>query len=306
MSVVGTLVFGTCFFLLGLVRTRVRLPYFGLNLLVQTLLITATVFIAAALLGWGMLAAIVRRSPFDAELIRAGLDLLEPGWLVLGLAGGTLLAAVVNSYFAIDRKLGPGVLRNWMTGKYYNPKEEERIFMFLDIRDSTALAERLGNVEFSALVRDFFRDLTAPLLETKGQVSHYIGDEAVITWKPKLGLKNSNCVQLFFKMREALAGRSAHYTKRYGLVPDFKAGLHIGPVIATEVGEVKSEIVYHGDVLNTTARIQSLCNEEGCSLLLSAELTRRLPLSDSYKTHPLGARRLKGKANDIDIVSVEA
>jgi adenylate cyclase len=92
-------------------------------------------------------------------------------------------------------------------------------------------------------------------------VSLYIGDEAVITWTPKQGIRDSNCVLVFFRMREAVAARAGHYTRRYGLVPEFKAGLHIGPVIATEVGEVKSEIV--------------------------------------------GARRLKGKANELEIVAID-
>jgi adenylate cyclase len=35
-----------------------------------------------------------------------------------------------------------------------------------------------------------------------------------------------------------------------------KAGAHVGRVVATEVGTIKSEIVFHGDVVNTTARVQ--------------------------------------------------
>ena len=305
LSTFATLVFGSCFFLLNLVRNRIRLSLFSLNLIVQTLLIALTVFVGALLTGWAGLATAARRSPLDEELLRTGAGFLTTRVTPLALAGGILLAGLVNAYFAIDRKLGPGILRNWMTGKYYNPKEEERIFMFLDLRHSTTLAERLGNVEFSAMVRDFFRDLTDPLLESRGTVSHYIGDEAVITWTPKQGIKDSNCVRLFFRMREVVAARAGYYTRRYGLVPEFKAGLHIGPVIATEVGEVKSEIVFHGDVLNTAARIQSLCAEEGCPLLLSGDLAARLRLPEPYKARSLGARRLKGKANELEIVALD-
>jgi adenylate cyclase len=305
LSSFATLVFGSCFFLLSLVRNHIRLRLFSLNLIVQTLLIALTVFVGALLTAWAGLAAAAHRSPLDGELIRSGVGFLTTRVTPLVLAGGIGLAGLVNAYFAIDRKMGPGVLRNWMTGKYYNPKEEERIFMFLDLRNSTALAEQLGNVRFSALVRDFFRDLTDPLLESKGDVSHYIGDEAVITWTPKNGIRDSNCVLFFFRMREALAARAGYYTGRYGLIPEFKAGLHIGPVIATEVGEIKSEIVFHGDVLNTAARIQSLCAEEGCPLLLSADLAARLRLPRPYVARSLGTRRLKGKANELEIVVID-
>jgi adenylate cyclase len=298
----SSFVFGTCFFLLFLVRRRVHLRNFGVNVVVQTALMVLTALVAASLTSWGAAAIVTRRSPFSAGLLRGSLAFVSPKLLALVVAG----AGLISAFFAIDRKLGPGVMFRWVTGKYYNPTEETRIFMFLDLRGSTTLAERLGNVRFSALVRDFFADLTEPVLRTKGEVSHYIGDEAVISWTPERGLQDANCVRLFFLMREAVARRADYYRKRYGLVPEFKAGLHIGPVVATEVGEVKSEIVFHGDVVNTAARIQSLCGEEGCDLLLSADLAERLRLPDEYRARALGPRKLKGKASALEIAAIDA
>jgi adenylate cyclase len=221
-------------------------------------------------------------------------------WSLIGLS----ISMVINGAHQINRKLGPGVAWNWITGKYHTPKEEERIFMFLDLKNSTTLAEKLGNIRFSKLCQDFFHDLTQPVLETKGEVSHYIGDEAVLTWKPKRGLDHANCLRCFELMEQAIANRADYYTKAYGVVPEFKAGVHIGLVVAAEVGEMKSEIVYHGDVLNTTARITGLCAELDSDLLISGDLNALLMLPEQLSAHSFGPMLLKGKEHEVEIVAV--
>jgi adenylate cyclase len=305
MSALTGFLFGTSFFLLTTVRDKIRLPSFALNLLYQTALVSITFLIGGLVAVWAGLAIFSGSSPFDPALIRTGIGYLKPSFVILGLTAGTVVAGIVNALFAIDRKMGPGNIWNWVTGKYYDPREEERIFMFLDMKDSTALAEQLGNLKFSGLVRDFFRDLTYPTLETKGQVSRYIGDEAVLTWKVNDGLQDANCVQLFFKMRAAIEAREPHYLASYGHIPKFKAGLHIGKVVATEVGEIKSEIVFHGDVLNTAARIQGLCGPEEVPLLLSGDLAERLQENGNLNLRSLGMRKLKGKAQELELFTAE-
>ena len=57
-------------------------------------------------------------------------------WLLVVL--GTLIVLQVND------KYGPGVFRDFLLGKYFHPKREERIFMFMDLRSSTTIAEKLG------------------------------------------------------------------------------------------------------------------------------------------------------------------
>jgi adenylate cyclase len=188
------------------------------------------------------------------------------------------------------------VFRSWVTGQYYKPRETELVIMFLDMKDSTVLAERLGNLRFSALVRDFFNDLTEPLEATGGEVSHYIGDEAVIYWRPRAVVQS---LSLPARFAEELEHRREHYVREYGIVPAFKAGVHLGPVVATEVGQIKSEIVFHGDVLNTAARIQGLCNELGEQLLASVDVVHKA--GHGIQLESLGLHRLKGKEEELEL-----
>ncbi|HWD37376.1 MAG TPA: adenylate/guanylate cyclase domain-containing protein [Fimbriimonas sp.] len=307
MLVIGFL-FGTSFFFLNMIRDRIRIRWFALNFVIQTALTVLTILVTSGFAIWAGMSILGHVNPFYPGMLQAGQRVVRemPISPTAAIVVATLASGLINGFFAIDRKMGPGVILNWMTGKYYNPREEERIFMFLDMKDSTTIAEKLGNLKFSSLIRDFFSDMTFPILECRGQVSHYIGDEAVLTWKPKAGLEDAKCAQLFFKMQAALEERRAHYVATYGFVPEFKAGLHIGQVVATEVGEVKSEIVFHGDVLNTAARIQGLCNEEGYPLLASAELANQLkmPKKPRLETRSLGTRHLKGKANELEVFAI--
>ena len=246
-----------------------------------------------------------KASPLDPDVYRLALDVMRMPVLVVTYGLSFLIVFGINCTFAISRKLGPGVMWNWLRGYYHQPREEERIFMFLDMKDSTALAERLGNLQFSGLVRDFFQDLTMPLIETRGEVSHYIGDEAVLTWRMEPGMANANCLWCFFRMRDAVAKRAEFYQAKYGLAPEFKAGVHCGTVVATEVGELKSEIVFHGDVLNTTARIEGLCNSLGADLLVSSDVIRMIGTSPSLAFQALGSFELKGKEHEVELYRVQ-
>lgn len=226
----------------------------------------------------------------------------RPFQAAIGLA--LVLMVMISAFYKVQQLLGKGVLWNWVTGKYHEPTEEERVFMFLDLKDSTTLAERMGTLKFSALVRDFFQDLSSPVLKTYGQVSHYIGDEAVLTWTMGQGFKEGACVRCFFLMEEAVRSRRDLYLLRYGMVPGFKASIHCGPVVATQVGEVKSEIVFHGDTLNTAARIQGMCSALGADLLISGEVSSRLGPEFARRLEPKGEHLLKGKEHAVAIFAV--
>lgn len=254
--------------------------------------------------GVGMLNSHRLVSPFHPELLASvGQIVLSPTmlwWVAMGFVGMVL----THFFFQISRKLGPGVLWQWISGKYHVPKPEERIVMFLDMRDSTTLAERLGDVKFSGLVKHFISDVSRAVQESKGEVSHFIGDEVVASWRPERGLKQGRCLVAVSKSRQLILDRAGFYQERYGLVPQFKAGMHIGTVVATEVGEAKSEIVLHGDAMNTAARIQGECNRLGEELLVSEALLARLQGATGWTHVDVGALELKGKEQPVPVVAL--
>lgn len=285
---------------------RLVVRSFLVTILIQTIAYEiAIAFAFATSLGLNVMMTAALNPKFDNPWKWYLAALTHPIFLSAMLFA-VLLVVPVRFIFALSQKLGPGVLGKWLRGYYHVPREEDRIFMFLDMKDSTTLAERLGNLEFSALVRDFFNDLTLPVLQTKAEVSHYIGDEAVLTWTIPRGVEKANCLRIFFEFEKSIARRTDYYLSRYGLVPEFKSGAHCGLVVATEVGEVKSEIVYHGDVLNTAARIQGMCAAAGENFLISKDLAALLPAEAEFSRRELGEFTLKGKEEQVGLVAVGA
>jgi len=201
----------------------------------------------------------------------------------------------------IKTKVGDRVLTNMLLGKYHKPRVETRIFMFLDMKDSTTHAENLGHIRFSTLIQDSFRDLTSAIVKHKVEVYQYVGDEAVLTWRLNEGFENANCVHAYYTFANTLNKRSEYYENTYGFVPFFKAGVHLGDVTVSEVGIIKKEIAYHSDVLNTAARIQGKCNEFNAELLVSEDLKINLEQPSYFNFQLIGGISLKGKVNPVNI-----
>jgi adenylate cyclase len=201
----------------------------------------------------------------------------------------------------INNKFGPGVFYKLMMGSYRTPKETKRIFLFIDLKSSTEIAERLGHYKYSRFIQDCFLDLNAVYQKFDADIYQYVGDEAVLTWAYDSGLKDNNCVALFFAFREQIDSRANYYQKKYGTIPVFKAGLHGGTLIAAEVGGTKRDLAYHGDVINTTARIQASCNGLGASFLVSDEMLAYLALGPEFKIKSLGNHSLRGKRKNMGL-----
>ena len=208
-------------------------------------------------------------------------------------------------YSAISENLGHNVLLNFYTGKYHKPIVEKRIFMFLDMKGSTAIAEQLGHVNYFKLLGDYYDLMSDPIINHSGEVYQYIGDEVVVSWKSPEGYQNNNCIRCFFEIKENLEKKRDHFLSRYGVVPDFKAGIHFGEATAGEIGALKKEIVFVGDVLNTTARIQGMCGEYQSDLIISDHLKSVLDEPSPFTITPLGDIKLKGKKGSMGLFSVE-
>ena len=219
-------------------------------------------------------------------------------WLIIIIF--TLIALLVND------KYGPGVFVSFILGKYFHPKREERIFMFLDLRGATTIAEQLGESKYFNFLKDVFRDSTPEILKSMGEIYQYVGDEIVIRWKKDSGILNSNCLQCFFDIKQRLLDNASYYLENYdGIVPEFKAGLHFGFVMVGEIGIVKRDIAYSGDVLNTAARIQSKCNELGVNILISKNLIVGLgSLPNPFKPREIGEMDLRGKQHSLMLYTV--
>jgi adenylate cyclase len=214
------------------------------------------------------------------------------------------MTLIINFVNQVNKKFGPGVLAPLLLGRYRTPKEEERIFMFMDLKSSTTIAEQLGHLRYSAFIRDCFGDINEVLFPFSAQVYQYVGDEIVVTWLVHEGVKNHFCIRFYFACKQQFQNKTQYYRTNYGLLPEFKAGAHLGKVTAVEIGEIKKDIAYHGDTLNTAARIQGVCNEYERDFIVSENVLEKTGTDHRIQTEALGMILLRGKTEKIGIVSL--
>ena len=216
------------------------------------------------------------------------------------------LACIVNGTFkAMYKKIGMGHFVNWFLGRLNKPYEAKKIFMFIDMKSSTTIAESLGHEKFSRLVQDVFNDMSV-LYNYHGEIYNYLGDGAVVTFNENSGVRNNNCLKAYFAFLRVIERRKRYYNRKYGYVPGFKAGLHIGRVMVLQVGSIRRDISYNGDTINTAARIESTCGTARQDLLISGVLYEALEDYDGFTIKPLpDAIKLKGKKRPMVIYYVK-
>jgi adenylate cyclase len=275
------------------------------KIIIKTLIYLA--FIISFLLGLAVIANTIelKTSIFSKEVWKNVLDFFSSFafWSVEIYI--TAIIFVSLFYTEVSENLGQEVLNNFFTGKYHTPTEEERIFMFSDMRSSTTIAESLGHLKYFEMLKEYYSDLSDSIIRHSGEIYQYVGDEIIVSWKLRNGLKNNNCIQCFYSMKNALKKQSKKYHERFGVLPDFKAGLHFGEVTTGEIGVIKKDITFSGDVLNTTARIQGLCNAYEVDILISEILLKKIKPEFQFKIIELGENELRGRDEKIKLFTIQ-
>ena len=212
-----------------------------------------------------------------------------------------------NLLFSVNELLGPGALFAFAAGRYYHPRIEERALLFIDMRSSTAIAERLGELRFLTLLNRFIFDLSLPIVERGGEIHKYVGDEVIATWRLAPGINDAACVGACFAALDRLRAHARAYEAEFGLVADFRAGLHCGLVAVGELGSFKKEIALIGDTMNAAARILEAARGADDRVLASAALLGRVAaLPPGVASRRLGELPMRGKERPLELYVLEA
>ncbi len=236
--------------------------------------------------------------------------LSDPGnilnrYYYIGIGFGLLLSLGFNFFSILNTLIGRHILGRLFIGMYRHPREVERVFMFIDINHSTTIAEQIGHRKFMSLVNDFLYDLTEAVLKTRGEIYKYVGDEAIITWKTRDAVARGNCIHCFLNIRKRIHQKAGYYQRNYGVIPEFKVGLHGGIAVTGELGYTRREIAYMGDVLNTAARIEEACKQYEEPMLVSESLAQQIDKSEGFRFKKVGAVTLRGKKQPIELVALD-
>lgn len=221
------------------------------------------------------------------------------------LAFAVAMSVVSNLVFEMGGLLGFGTLKNLLTGRYVQPKREQRAFLLIDMKDLTGLAERLGPILFHELLNEFFRDVADAALQCEAEIYKYVGDEAILTWPGEKALADGDCLACPFVARDRIGANGEQYRERFGVLPDFRAALHCGEIVAGEIGDVRREIAYVGDTLNVAARLLDAAKTLGRDVLISADLLARATLPPGIVAEPLPTLTVRGRAAPLEIAALD-
>ena len=248
----------------------------------------------------------INKPMFNGDVLNLYFTFLFSHRMVMTILYWGIACMLALFILQVNDKFGQGVLISFLLGKYHRPKEEDRIFMFMDLKSSTTYAENLGHNKYSQFIQDCFFDITDVITKHEAKIYQYVGDEVVLSWGTKEGIENGHCIKVFFAYDTLIKGKGKYYKDKYGIIPEFKAGLHLGKVMTAEVGEIKKELAYHGDAINTAARIQSKCNEFQKRLLISEAMKRQLEGQHLFDFVGIGDVSLKGKAEPVNLYEVKS
>lgn len=207
---------------------------------------------------------------------------------------------VVSFVTRLQSLIGTRMLFYYLIGRYARPVMEARTVLILDLADSTALAERLGGLKVQELICQLFFDISEPISEHGGEIHNYIGDAVVVTWPTDGAVLNAQCLRCVFAIHKLIDEKAESYSEAFGVVPEFRAGLHCGSVVVSEVGDTHRAIDYFGDTMNTTARLQQSCKEFGETFMASEALISAVELPPGVEVKELGGITLEGKTQAVE------
>ncbi|MBX9820306.1 MAG: adenylate/guanylate cyclase domain-containing protein [Afipia birgiae] len=249
-------------------------------------------------------AVIIPVQYFDLGVLIAGLtpDPRQDVWTPIIFSA--VFAVALNLLFAVTNIIGPRAFLHLATGRYHTPVEENRFVLFVDIAGSTTLAERLGGLGIHRFLDKTFRTLTGPVIDYRGEVLNYVGDEIIVTWTETSGAVDCRPLRCFLAMRAILQQLQGRFEKEFGVAPRIRGSLHFGTVIVGEIGDIKRAIVFNGDVMNTAARLEEQSRNVEGGFLASRAAIERFKSAPPVPLHDLGVRDIRGKSDGIAVLGL--
>ncbi len=290
------------YFLISVLKNFLRNTSPGLNLVIKTLLLVI-IAIAMNFFIYFTYSLLIEQEPISAAFQKFVENTFRRKWLLEKMPEWILLFLLTQLAIEINQKYSQGVFLNIIVGKYLQPREENRIIMFIDLKDSTPIAEKLGHKEYFKFIRDVIYCMSAGIAEYDGRVYQYVGDE-IVAWWPSSAINARKCVNSIIEARKILNHNAEIFKRGYDIIPEYKVGIHVGNVTVGQVGITKKDLVMSGDTINTAARIRSACTELNQKFLVSKEFTELLQMK-GWQSESQGMVDLKGKNESIELFALK-
>jgi adenylate cyclase len=220
------------------------------------------------------------------------LPFVLPIFLAFSVIGIVIMRAV--HFIGID------TLFHLMIGTYHRPVVEQKVLVFIDINNSTALAERLGDLKIKSLVGKFLFDISKPVTDYGGEIYLYKGDGLIAIWDWQEAVRRDRVLRALDAIFAAIHREHANYMAQFGVVPSFRIGVHGGDVVVSEQGDTKRSIGIYGSTINIASRMEEAAKAHGVVCVISGDVAQALS-GAAGRLHLIGAEPVKGISSEIPI-----
>lgn len=289
------------YFLVSVLRNFLRNTSPWLNLVIKTLVLISIAILMNFFI-YITYSLLIEQRPAQEAIQRFVESTFDRRWLLQKMPEWVLLFILTLLALEINNNYSQGVFFNIIIGKYLQPREEKRIIMFIDLKNSTPIAEKLGHKDYFKFIRDVIYCLSAGIAQHEGRVYQYVGDE-IVAWWPCSKANARKCINALIESRKILNKNADVFRRWYGVIPEYKAGIHAGNVTVGQVGITKKDLVMSGDTINTAARIRSACTEMNQKFMVSKEMAELLGM-ENVITENIGVVDLKGKSQGFELYAL--
>ena len=199
-------------------------------------------------------------------------------------------------------------IRNWLLKGNTNLGGETvcATILFCDIRGFTTLSEQINPKQVVTLLNKYFSSMEQCIVKHKGIINKYIGDAIMAIFgvplsNPNQALDAYNCC---LDMRKTLIELNKELEAENLPQIRFGIGLHTGNVLAGNIGSnSRMEYTVIGDTVNVASRIESLCKEYNCDLLISETTVEGMVSceGDLPMLQSMGETQIRGRKTAITI-----
>lgn len=196
--------------------------------------------------------------------------------------------------------IGIETLFHLTVGTYHRPVIQDKVLVFLDINDSTGLAERLGAVKTKSLVGKFLFDVSKPITDHGGEIYLYKGDGLIALWDWREAMRDNKILRALDAVFATIQREQPDYRQQFGVVPSFRIGVHGGEVVVSEQGDTKRAIGVYGSTINIAARMEEAAKAHGVSCAISGDVAEALRDPDN-RLFLIGHEKVRGIAEEIPI-----
>jgi adenylate cyclase len=274
-----------------------------ISLLIKIIIMVAAAFLLNYVLHFTYIW-LIEKEPLTTELGKSYYKIFQTSLFMSQMIRWLIIFLFTILMIEVNEKYSPGVFFDILVGRYLTPKNEKRTVMFIDLVDSTAIAEHLGHKRYFRFIRDFIYFISVALLENDGQIYQYVGDEVVVSWVVKKPNANRKCLQALLDCKRILQRNKNYFKKQYGVIPEFRAGIHTGEVTIGEIGVIKKDLAMSGDTMNTAARLRSATSEMDEKVIISKDFAAQTNLKN-WNAVNLGLVDLKGKESAMELFALK-